>query len=95
MALDLDQLRPGYNGSAAAASIAPALWWGGILTASTTAGALAPLGLTLAALLATGAADLKYGLWPTRTLLLTPITALLVSPAYLHAVLTFTTGASL
>lgn len=95
MALDLDQLRPGYNGSAAAASIAPAIWWGGILTASTTSGPLAPLGLTVAALLLTGAADLKYGLWPTRALLLTPITALLVSPAGLQAVLTVTTGASL
>ena len=95
MALDLDQLRPGYNGSALAASIAPAIWWGHTLTASTTSGPLAPLGLTAAALLVTGAADLKYGLWPTRALLCTPITALLVSPAALHAVLTFTTGAAL
>jgi hypothetical protein len=95
MSLDLDQLRPGYNGSALAASIAPAIWWGSILTASTTSGPLAPLGLTTAALLLTGAADLKYALWPTRALLYTPITALLVSPPALHAILNVTTGAAL
>jgi hypothetical protein len=95
MALNLDQLRPSYNLSALGASIAPAIWWGHTLTASTTSGPLAPLGLTLAALLATGAADLKVGLWPTRALLLTPITALLVSTPALHAVLNVTTGAAL
>jgi hypothetical protein len=95
MNLDLAAIRPGYNGSAAAASLAPALWWGHVLATSTTSGPLAPLGLTVAALLVTGAADLKYGLWPTRALLLTPITAVLVSPPALHAVLTITTGAAL
>lgn len=95
MPLNLDALRPGHNATAAAASIAPALWWSTQLTDSTSAGPLAPLGLTAAALLVTAVLDRRITCWPTRALLFIPITALPMSPAAAHAVLTFATGAAL
>lgn len=95
MPLDLSALRPGYNASAAAASLIAAPWWGGVLTASTSAGPLAPLGLTAAALIATAATDWALPIWPARALLYVPVTAIVASPAATHAVLAFTTGAPL
>jgi len=93
--LDLARIRPAYNGSALAASIAPALWWGHILTATATEGPLAPLGVTAAALLVAGAAAWAMPIWPTRVLAFTPVTALIVSSPAIHGVLNFTTGAQL
>jgi hypothetical protein len=91
--IDLARLRPGYNATAALGSLTAAIPWAHALTASTSAGPLAPLGLTAAALLAAGAANWVLPCWPTRATLFVPVTALAVSPAAAHAVLTFTTGA--
>jgi len=95
MQFDLSSLRPGHNASAAAASLIPAIWWSAQLTDSTSAGPLAPLGLTAAALAVTTILDRRATCWPTRSLLFVPITALPMSPAAAHAVLTFATGAAL
>lgn len=92
MALDIAALRPGHNLSAAAASLLPAAWWAGRLTAATSSGLLAPVGLTAAALLATFVADRAVPCWPTRAALFVPIAALPMSPAAAHAVLALTTG---
>lgn len=93
MALDLAQLRPAYNGSALVSSFVPALWWGHELTNSVHgADGLAPLGLTAAAVIVTSAAAWTMPIWPTRALQFAPLTALLVSPAAVHAILTFTNG---
>lgn len=93
--LDTARLRPGYNASAAAASLLAAPWWSGILTASTSTGPWAPLGLTTAALIATSAANITMPCWPARALQFAPITAIVASPAAAHAVLAITTGAQL
>lgn len=95
MSLDLTPLRPGHNLSAAAASFAPAVWWAGILTDSTSSGPFAPLGLTAAALIVTVILDRRITCWPTRALLFVPLVALPMSPAATLAVLTFATGATL
>lgn len=82
MALDLARLAPAYDVSAIAAAFAiPGPWWAGILTASTTSGPLAPLGLTAAGLLATAVFDRcgryttsdgqRHGLWLPRITLWT------------------------
>ncbi len=105
MNLDLAALRPAYNGSAAACSILIAPTWAALLTdAATTSGNLAPAGLTLAAVLVgwrldrtryTDADGTRHPWWIPRVLILTPATALLMSPAAARAVLTVTTGAAL
>jgi len=95
MPLELDSLRIGHNATALAASIAPATWWASQLTDSTSAGPLAPLGLTAAALLVTIALDRRITCWPTRAALFVPFVALPMSPAAAHAALAFATGAAL
>lgn len=94
MSLDLGALRPAHHLSAAAAAITPALWWSTQLTASTSEGALAPLGLTAAALIATGALNRAAPCWPTRAALYVPIAAIPMSPAAIHAVIALATGAA-
>jgi hypothetical protein len=88
-----ERLRPGYNATAAVGSLIAAPAWAHALTASTSAGPLAPLGLTAAAFLTVGVANWAVPCWPTRAALYVPATALAISPAAAHAVLTFTTGA--
>lgn len=90
---NLERLRPGHNASAALASLAAAPAWAHLLTASTSAGPLAPLGITAAALAAVGTANWALPCWPTRAALFMPITALAVSPTAARAVLTLATGA--
>lgn len=93
MHLDLARLRPGYNATALAASIPAATWWATQLTASTSSGTGAPVGLTIAALIAAGAVDLWLPCWPTRVLLYTPTAALPLSLPAAHAALALITGA--
>jgi hypothetical protein len=88
-------VRLAHNATAAAASIGPAAWWAARLTDSATAGPLAPLGLTTAALLVTIALDRRLTCWLTRAALFVPVTALALSPAAARAALTFATGAAL
>lgn len=90
---DLARLRPGYNATALAASIPAAAWWASQLTASTSGGSGAPVGLTIAALIAAGAADVWLPCWPTRVLLFTPAVALPLSLPAAHAALALITGA--
>jgi hypothetical protein len=85
----------GHNVTAAAAALAPAVWWASQLTNSTSVGPLAPLGLTAAALLVTITADRVATCWPTRALLFVPLAALPMSPAAAHAAITFATGVAL
>lgn len=92
--LDHGALRLGHNASAALASALPAAAWAAVLTASTSSGPLAPLGLTAAALIVTGAADRIATCWATRALLFIPVTAIPMSPAAAHAVITFAAGAA-
>jgi hypothetical protein len=87
--------RLAHNATAAAASLGPAAWWAAQLTGSASAGPLAPLGLTAAALLVTVTLDRRHTCWPTRAALFIPLTALALSPAAAHAALTFATGAAL
>lgn len=83
------------NATAAAAALAPAAWWATQLTDSTSAGPLAPLGLTAAALLVTGTLDRRLTCWPTRVALFVPLAALPMSPAAAHAALHLATGVTL
>lgn len=100
--LDLTKLRPAYNGSALGASIVTtAPYWAAALTASTTEGPLAPLGLTAAALLVTWRVDRthytdrnghRHDWWIPRVLLWTCLTGPLTAAAARPALLLFLIG---
>ncbi|MFI6443805.1 hypothetical protein [Kitasatospora sp. NPDC050543] len=104
MALDLSVLRPAYNGSAITASALVAPWWANLLDQCATVGdGFGPAGLTLAAVLVgwrldrtrhTDGDGTRHSWWLPRVALFTPLTALPMSPAAAHAVLTITVGAT-
>lgn len=106
MSLDLNALRPAYNGTAAAtAAVVTAPYWAHVLADIATVGdGTGPLGATAIALAVAALADRvihyrdrdgrRHDLWVPRVAVFTVAIAPLYSLPTAHTILTFLTGAA-